>query len=84
MHTHGLAAGRAVRAVLRAARRLGSAIAGMHRQQQRLTIIHASADSYLISPDIPPETYAEFLARTRGPLLHEPSARARLAGRAVR
>jgi hypothetical protein len=42
-----------------------------------------SPDRYLPHPDTPPDTYSEFLARTRGLLLHEPSARARLAGRVV-
>lgn len=81
----GLAAVRRVaRALLRAAGRLGSAIAEADRQQRRLTTIYTSTDHYLMHPDTPPQTYAEFLARTRGPLLHEPSARARLAGHAVR
>jgi hypothetical protein len=68
----------------RAARRFGSVIAEMHRQQQRLHKINQSTDHYLPNSDAPPETYSEFLARTRGVLLHEPSARARLAGHAIR
>jgi hypothetical protein len=71
-------------ALLRGARRVGSVIAEMHRQQQRLHKINQSIDHYLPNPDSPPETYPEFLARTRGVLLHEPSARARLAGHAIR
>jgi hypothetical protein len=73
-----------VAALLRTARRFGSVIAEMHRQQQRLHKIYRSIDHYLPNSDAPPETYSEFLARTRGVLLHEPSARARLAGHAVR
>jgi hypothetical protein len=75
---------RAAAALLRAVRRLGSAVAEVNRQQKRLSIIHSSLDSYLPHPDAPPATYSEFLVRTQGSLLHEPSARARLAGRAVR
>jgi hypothetical protein len=75
---------RAARALLRVLRRLGSSIAEMHRQQQRLNIVSMSPDRHLMNPDTPPQTYSEFLARTRGALLHEPSARARLAGRAIR
>jgi hypothetical protein len=75
---------RTAAALLRAARRFGSVIAEMHRQQQRLHKINQSVDHYLPKPDSPPETYREFLARTRGVLLHEPSARARLAGHAIR
>jgi hypothetical protein len=37
----------------------------------------------LPEPDAGPTTYAEFRLRTSGPLWHEPSARQRLAGRAV-
>jgi hypothetical protein len=74
---------RAAVALLRAVRRLGSAAAEADRQRRRLSTIHMSPDSYLPHPDTPPDTYSEFLARTRGALLHEPSARARLAGRVV-
>ena len=80
-----LTAGRRAAAGLRrAARRLGSALAEMHRQQQRLTTVSLSIDHYLLNADAPPQTYREFLARTAGTLLHEPSARARLAGYGVR
>lgn len=75
---------RTVAALWRAAARFGSVIAEMHRQQQRLHKINQSIDHYLPNSDAPPETYSEFLARTRGALLHEPSARARLAGHAIR
>jgi hypothetical protein len=78
------AARRTAAALLRAARRFGSAIAEMDRQQRRLFTIHQSTDRYLPNSYAPPETYREFLARTRGALLHEPSARARLAGHAIR
>ena len=73
-----------VAALLRTVRRFGWVIAEMHRQQQRLHTIYQSIDHYLPNSDAPPQTYSEFLARTRGVLLHEPSARARLAGHAVR
>jgi hypothetical protein len=75
---------RAAAVLLRAAGRLGSAIAEMHRQQRRLSTVSQSTDHYLLNADAPPETYREFLARTAGALLHEPSARARLAGHGVR
>jgi hypothetical protein len=74
---------RAAAALLHLMRRFGSALVEMDRQQRRLTTIHRSTDAYLSRPDVAPETYREFLSRTRGPLLHEPSARARLAGRGV-
>jgi hypothetical protein len=75
---------RTAAALWRAAGRFGSVIAEMHRQQQRLHKINQSIDHYLPNSDAPPQTYREFLARTRGVLLHEPSARARLAGHAIR
>jgi len=71
-------------ALLRAVRRFGSLMAEINRQQQRLYKINQSIDHYLPNRDAPPETYREFLARTRGTLLHEPTARARLAGHAIR
>jgi len=75
---------RTVAALARRARRLGSVIAEMDRQQRRFTTITLSTDRYLPNPGAAPDTYTEFLARTRGALLHEPSARARLAGHAIR
>jgi hypothetical protein len=75
---------RTAAALLRTARRFGLVLAEMHRQQQAFTTIYQSIDRYLPNSDAPPETYSEFLARTRGALLHEPSARARLAGHAIR
>jgi hypothetical protein len=75
---------RTAAALLRAARRFGSVIAEIDRQQRRFTAVYRSPDRYLPNSGAPPETYREFLARTRGALLHEPSARARLAGHAVR
>ena len=74
---------RAAVAVVHAARRFGAAVAEMNRQQRRFTIVYTSPDTYLQHANTPPDTYREFLARTHGALLHEPSARARLAGRGV-
>ena len=75
---------RAGPALVRAVRRFGSLIAEVNRQQQRLYKINQSIDHYLPNRNAPPETYREFLTRTRGTLLHEPTARARLAGHAIR
>jgi len=74
---------RATAALLRAVRRAGSAVAELDRLNRRLTTAHLSLDAYLPHPDTAPDTYSEFLTRTGGSLRHEPSARARLAGRAV-
>lgn len=61
----------------RMARRVAATVAEMNDAQRRLLVLRSAPDRYLIAPDDPPETYSEFLARTSGPLLHEPSARLR-------
>jgi hypothetical protein len=82
--TRGLAAiSRFTRAMLRALGRFGGAVAEFQRQQDRLTAKRLSFDADLVNPATPPDTYAEFLARTRGPLRREPSAASRLAGHGV-
>ena len=65
------------------ARRIRQIISECNAAQRRLTIRRLAFDSTLPEPDKAPDTYAEFLLRTSGPLLHEPSARQRLAGHAV-
>jgi hypothetical protein len=51
--------------------------------QRRAVILSMAPDRHLRHPNRPPETFSEFLARTSGPLIREPSFRARLAGRQV-
>ena len=65
-------------------RRAGAAIAELNRQQERMAVRRLSYDMHMSCPDPPPATYGEFMLRTRGPLRREPSARARLGGRAAR
>jgi hypothetical protein len=61
-----------------------AAIAAVVREcaeaQQRMTMLRTAPDRYAPGPDAAPDTYAEFLFRTSGTLLHEPPARCR-AGR---
>jgi hypothetical protein len=52
--------------------------------QRRSAIFSLAPDRYLAHPDRAPDTFSEFMARTSGPLLREPSCKARLAGRSVR
>jgi hypothetical protein len=59
-----------------------AALAEFNRQQLRLTRVQYSQDAYMNRPGAP-DTYSEFLFRTRGPLRHEPSARARLDGHPI-
>jgi hypothetical protein len=74
-------------ATWRAARRAAGTLVSLFRDaaywQRRLTVLRFAPDRYISNPDRPADTYAEFLARTHGPLLHEPTARARSSGRRV-
>jgi hypothetical protein len=68
------------------ARAFHRAYAGMRRfndQQRRLAARRMSVEGFMGQPDSAPQTYGEFLFRTSGPLLHEPSATARLSGHGV-
>jgi hypothetical protein len=65
-------------------RRIGQIISECNQAQRRLTYRRLAYDSYLPKPDASPDTYAEFLLRTSGPLASEPSARRRRAGRNIR
>jgi len=58
-------------------RTISGVLAECSYAQRRMMELNAAPDRYLADPDAPPETYAEFLYRTSGPLRHEPSARAR-------
>jgi hypothetical protein len=49
------------------------------KQASELMLSYGLAES-----DQPPDTYAEFLLRTRAPVRHEPPADRRSAGRQVR
>lgn len=67
--------------ILATIRRACSAFADFNREQMRFAERRFAHDVY--PPGSVPETYAEFLFRTRGALAHEPSARARLDGHPV-
>ena len=64
-------------ALRRLAGRLAAAIQEMDEAQRRMIILRTATDCYLTRPDLPPDTYAEFLGRTSGVLTREPSARDR-------
>jgi hypothetical protein len=63
--------------VRRALARVTAAFREMNDGQQRVLVLRTATDRYLDDPGKPPETYAEFLLRTSGVLVREPSARAR-------
>jgi hypothetical protein len=64
----------------RLASSIAAAIAEANEAQRRMTVLRTAQDRYLLKPDEPPDSYAEFLVRTSGVLLHEPSARNRNIG----
>lgn len=66
-----------------AMKRLVELIRELNYWQRRAAILSMAPDRYLPHPDRAPESFSEFLARTSGPLLREPSFKARLAGRQV-
>jgi hypothetical protein len=69
--------------LLSLAHRFATLVAELNYAQRRMYVLRTAHDRYLPEPDKPPATYAEFLARTSGVLLHEPAARARMSGRLV-
>ena len=66
-------------AVLRAVGKLADVVREMNEAQQRMMVLRTAMDRYVDNPHVAPDTYAEFLARTSGFLLHEPTARKRIA-----
>ena len=74
---------RAARALRRAAGELLDFVRELDRWQRRTAVLSMAPDRHVAHPNKAPDTYREFLARTAGPLLREPSSRARLAGRQV-
>ena len=50
----------------------------MHEGQRRMLVLRTAMDRYHENSGAAPDTYAEFLLRTSGVLLHEPPAHKRL------
>jgi hypothetical protein len=61
-------------------RRISGVIAECRYAQRRMSALRTAPDRYAREPDAAPDTYAEFLYRTSGVLMHEPSARRRQRG----
>jgi len=61
----------------RLARTVGSVIAECNDATRRMAELTRAPDRYAYHSRTAPDTYAEFLYRTSGPLIHEPTARAR-------
>jgi hypothetical protein len=65
-------------AVRRVAGKLADTVREMNEAQQRMLALRTALDLYMPNRgSAAPDTYDEFLARTSGVLLHEPSARRR-------
>ena len=65
----------------RVANRIAKVVAECNYAQRRSFAIMTNPDSYLTDRDQAPDTYAEFLFRTSGGLLHEPASAQRTHGR---
>ena len=63
-------------------RRIAATVADVFRQmnegQRRMLVLRTAMDRYHENSGAAPDTYAEFLLRTSGVLLHEPPAHKRL------
>jgi len=63
--------------VRRVAGKLADAVREMNEAQRLTLALRTATDRYIENPGAAPDTYDQFLARTSGVLLHEPSARRR-------
>jgi hypothetical protein len=66
------------RTARRVAGKLADAVHEMNEAQRLMLVLRTATDRYAGNPGAAPDTYREFLARTSGMLLHEPSARKRI------
>lgn len=62
----------------RVAGRVADVVRQMHEGQMRMVVLRTATDRYVENSGAAPDTYAEFLHRTSGVLLHEPPAHKRL------
>jgi len=74
---------RAARGVRRTVGRIMQFLRELDYWQRRTAVLSLAPDRYIMNAHKAPDTYREFLARTTGPLIREPSFKARLAGRRV-
>jgi hypothetical protein len=64
---------------------VAATLAECNRAQRRMAELRLSPDRFLMDGGAePPDTYAEFLFRTSGPLAHEPPADKRFPDRRAR
>ena len=70
----------AIRILSRIVRKVAEVIGECWYAQRRLDALRTGPDLYADRPNAAPDTYAEFMFRTSGVLLHEPSAQQRAQG----
>ena len=63
--------------VRRVAGKLADTVREMNEAQRLILVMRTATDRYVERSQAAPDTYDEFLIRTSGVLLHEPSARKR-------
>ncbi len=68
---------RLAQGVARAVRAVAAALAECNRAQRALADLRLQPDRYALDGDRAPDTYAEFLLRSRAAIRREPSARER-------
>jgi hypothetical protein len=64
-------------ALRRTAGKVADAVREMNEAQRLLLTLRTTMEQHVENPDAAPDTYTEFMTRTSGVLLHEPSARKR-------
>jgi len=67
-------------AARRAARTVAGVIEECNYAQHRMLQLRLNPERYVVDSDQVPDTFAEFLFRTSGLLIHEPAADKRFAG----
>jgi hypothetical protein len=63
--------------VRRVVGRVADVVREMNEAQRLMLVLRTSTEQYARNPGAAPDTYQEFISRTSGVLLHEPSARKR-------
>ena len=62
----------------RVAGKLADVVRELNEAQRLMLVLQTAPDRYVKNSGAAPDTYAEFLSRTSGVLLHEPPARKRI------
>jgi len=66
-----------MKTVRQVAGKVADAVREMNEAQRLMLVLRTATDRYVQNPGAAPDTYGEFLTRTSGVLLHEPTARKR-------